>query len=217
MHLTQRVTYVLILLSTVTIFQDMFSLMSHLLFSFCSKIPLSFSTNNFLASWHFQPVIHIISPSLHFTLTSWSSSYHCYLCKSICSSVCTLVFFFFFSASNFQLKLTCFHLRLFLTSLIIPATFSLIYQIQAILIQSKQGQNQGFPNANFATRLFALINSLQNPLPLQWRQIFLNENRQWKMSSMLFNDSKLGLWSLDLLIKKMLDPRFTNSNVILME
>lgn len=34
---------------------------------------------------------------------------------------------------------------------------------------------------------------------------------------MLINDSKLGLWSLDLLIKKMLDPRFTNSNVILME
>ena len=120
MHFTQRVTYVLILLSTVSIFQVVLSLMSHLLFSFCSKIPLSFSANNFLASWHFQSVIHIISPSLHFTLISWSSSYHCYLCKSICSSVCTLSFFFF-SASNFQLKLTYFHLRLFLTSLIIPA------------------------------------------------------------------------------------------------
>ena len=40
MHFTQRVTYVLILLSTVSIFQVVLSLMSHLLFSFCSKIPL---------------------------------------------------------------------------------------------------------------------------------------------------------------------------------
>lgn len=119
MHFTQRVTYVLILLSTVSIFQVVLSLMSHLLFPFAQKSlsPSPQTTSwppgisNQLSTLFLHPCIlpSFLGPAPTTATSANQFAAQCAPCL------------FFFSASNFQLKLTYFHLRLFLTSLIIPA------------------------------------------------------------------------------------------------